>query len=244
VRRVLVAVAAFALAVAGCGKPATPDRDNGGRITVVADASLAGVMHTLAPAFEREHSGTDVVVGYAAGTVATQQIGSGAADVFAAASSATMAQLKDVKPALLARNQLVIAVGPNNPFKINSLADLAARKVAICTTQAGCGTDARSVLAKAGVKLTAATEVADVKAALDKLTLGDVDAALVYRTDTLAAIGQIDAVEFPESAQAVNDIQAAVLPAAPNPAGAQAFLQYLSSARGRAAFQDAGFALP
>jgi len=243
-RRVLVAVAALALAVTGCGKSDTPDRDNGGKITVVADASLAGVLGALGPAFEREHAGTDVVVSYASAALATQQINSGAAaDVFAT-SSATMTQVKDVTPESLGRTQLVIVVGPNNPFKIKSLADLAARKVAVCVTTAPCGTAAGTILGKAGVTLTAAAQVTDVKAALDKLTLGEVDAALVFRTDALAAIGQVDMLEFAESAQAVTDFTAAVLPAASNPAGAKAFLAFLTSARGHAAIEEAGFALP
>jgi molybdate transport system substrate-binding protein len=244
VRRALAVAVGLALAATGCGKPPTPDRDNGGKITVVADASLAGVFQALEPAFERENPGTDLIFGYAAATLATQRINAGApADVFAT-GAATMAQVKGAKPELLAHNQLVIAVGPNNPLKIKSLADLATRKVAICVTAAPCGTAAGALLGKSGVTLTGSVVVDDVKAAMDKLTLGEVDAALVFRTDALAAIGQVDAVEFAESAQAVADFMAAVLPASANPAGAKAFLAFLTSARGRVAFTDAGFVLP
>ena len=49
-------------------------------------------------------------------------------------------------------------------------------------------------------KLTPVTLEQDVKAALSKVKLGEVDAALVYRTDAKAAAADVDGVEFPESA--------------------------------------------
>jgi molybdate transport system substrate-binding protein len=45
----------------------------------------------------------------------------------------------------------------------------------------------------------------DVKAALAKVRLGEVDAALVYRTDVLAAGDDVRGIDFPEAAGAVND---------------------------------------
>ena len=47
----------------------------------------------------------------------------------------------------------------------------------------------------------------DVKAALSKVKLGEVDAALVYRTDARAATADVDGVEFPESASAINEFE-------------------------------------
>ena len=37
------------------------------------------------------------------------------------------------------------------------------------------------------------------------MKLGEVDAALVYRTDAKAAAADVDGIEFPESAGAIND---------------------------------------
>jgi molybdate transport system substrate-binding protein len=84
----------------------------------------------------------------------------------------------------------------------------------------------------------------DVKAALQKVRLGEVDAALVYRTDARAAAAEVEGVEFPESAQAVNDYPIVVLRNAPNKAAAQAFLAFVQSGRGRAVLGEAGFQLP
>ena len=81
----------------------------------------------------------------------------------------------------------------------------------MCAVQVPCGAAAKKALAAAGVKLTPATEEQDVKAALAKVKLGEVDAALVYRTDVTATPSDVDGVQFPESAQAVNDYPIEVL---------------------------------
>ena len=65
------------------------------------------------------------------------------------------------------------------------------------------------------MKLTPVTLEQDVKAALSKVKLGEVDAALVYRTDAKAAAADVDGVEFPESAGAINDYPIVVLKNAP-----------------------------
>jgi molybdate transport system substrate-binding protein len=243
-RRVVVAALAalFALATAaGCGKPATPDRDNEGKITVVADPTLAPILQSLESAFERAHPGTDVIIGYAAGPRATSQLTT--ADVYAG-SATTMAAVAKASPKSLGRTQLVVAVGPENPLKIKKLADLAGVKVAVCQAAVPCGAASQRVLDRAGVTLTKRVDVADIKEAMDKLTLGDVDAALVYKTDVLAAIGQVDGVDFPEAATASQEFQATTLSGSPNPSGGSAFLDLLTSRQGRTALSEGGFTQP
>ena len=75
-------------------------------------------------------------------------------------------------------------------------------KVALCAEQVPCGAAAKKALDAAGVTLTPVTLEQDVKAALSKVKLGEVDAALVYRTDAQAAAADVDGIEFPESAGA------------------------------------------
>lgn len=242
-RRALATIAVVVLAVSGCGKPDTTD--NAGKITVFAAAALTGVFEDLEPRFEREHPGTDLVFSFGPSSGLAHQITTGAtADVFTADSASTMGRVSGVTPTLLGRNQLVIAVTPGNPLKIRGLADLTRAKVAVCAVEVPCGAAAQAVLDKAGVKLTPTAQEADVDAALERLTLGQADAALIYRTDANAAIGQIDAVEFPESAQAINDVLVAALPEAANPAGAKAFVEFLGSDPATSALKEAGFVMP
>jgi molybdate transport system substrate-binding protein len=100
------------------------------------------------------------------------------------------------------------------------------------------------VLTAAGVTLVPATLEQDVKQAQAKVRLGEVDAALVYRTDALAAATDVDGVEFPESAGAVNAYPIVVLRGAPNRAAASAFVDYVLSPAGRAVLDRAGFQGP
>jgi len=114
----------------------------------------------------------------------------------------------------------------------------------LCAEQVPCGAAAKKVLTTAGVTVTPVTLEQDVKAALSKVKLGEVDAALVYRTDAKAAAADMDAVEFPESSSAINEYPIVELKNAPNKAGAQAFIKYVLSGKGRAVLTEAGFQTP
>ncbi|MGN9776971.1 molybdate ABC transporter substrate-binding protein [Micromonospora sp. H33] len=255
VRTVAVAVAAT-LALAACGG----SRDAGGSagggvtgtVTVFAAASLTESFTRIGRDFETANPGTTVVFNFAGSSALATQIAEGApADVFASASPRNMATVTeaggaDGEPAVFVRNQLVVAVAPGNPEGVRGLADLArpGLKVALCAEQVPCGAAARTTLDAARVTLTPVTLEQDVKGALSKVRLGEVDAALVYRTDARAAGADVTTVEFAESAQAVNDYPIAVLTDAPNPAGARAFVAYVRSAPGQAVLTEAGFQAP
>ena len=117
-------------------------------------------------------------------------------------------------------------------------------KVALCAEQVPCGAAAKKALGAAGVKVTPVTLEQDVKAALTKARLGEVDAALVYRTDAKAATGDVDGIEFAESAGAINDYPITVLKNAPNKAAAEAFVAYVLSAKATSVLTEAGFQAP
>ena len=170
--------------------------------------------------------------------------------MFASASPATMKTVTDAgngdgTPVVFVKNQLVIAVAKGNPKGITGLSDLTKPdlKVALCAEQVPCGAAAKKALDAAKVTLTPVTLEQDVKAAMSKVTLGEVDAALVYRTDAKAAASDVDGLEFPESASAINDYPIVVVRDAPNKDGAEAFLAYVQS-QGEAVLTAAGFQAP
>lgn len=255
-------VAALAVAVAtvttSCGSDDSGDsRGSGssgvsGTVNVFAAASLTESFTQIGKDFEAANPGTKVTFNFAASSALANQINQGApADVFAAASPATMKTVTDAggadgEPATFVKNQLVIAVAKGDPKGIKTLADLTKPgiKVALCAEQVPCGAAAKKALAAADVKLTPATLEADVKAALSKAKLGEVDAALVYRTDAKAASGDVDGLEFPESAGAINDYPIAVLSKAPNKTAGQAFVAWVKDAKGQAVLTRAGFQAP
>lgn len=254
-RAAALALAVVAGAAGGCGgdpDPAGTSVRPTGTLTVLAAASLTEAFTRLGTEFEAAHPGTRVTFSFGGSSRLAQQITAGApADVFAAASPATMRVVTDREPGsgrpiTFARNQLVIAVPAGNPERLTGLADLTrpGLKVALCAPQVPCGAAARTALDAAGIAVAPVTLDQDVRAALSRVKLGEVDAALVYGTDVRSAVGEVDPVEFPESAGAVNDYPILALPGAPNPAGAAAFVAYLLSPAGRTALADAGFQTP
>ena len=265
-RRWAAITIAALLATTGCSGPAANDEDPAGApagsaspgdttvgpVTVLAAASLTESFTAIGTKFEERNPSVDVTFSFGGSSGLAQQITSGApADVFAAASPATMKTVTDAgdaagPPAIFVRNQLVIATAKGDPKGLTALAALAKPgiKVALCAEQVPCGAAARKALDTAGVKLTPVTLEQDVKAALAKLKLGEVDAALVYRTDARSAAADVDGVEFPESAGAINDYPIVALKDAPNPAGAAGFVAFVQSPEAQQILTDAGFQRP
>ena len=251
-RSSILAVAGLTvLAAAACGGDAegTTARRT---VTVFAAASLTESFERIGRDFTAAHPGTTVRFNFGASSALAQQLVQGApADVFAAASPTPMQQVVDAKlvtgrPTTFVRNRLQIAVPRGNPGQVRGLADFATDelKIALCAPQVPCGAAAGKAFAAAGVVARPDTLEQDVKATLSKVRLGEVDAALVYRTDVLAAGSEVEGVEVPEATQAVNDYRVAVLAGSADAGDARAFVEHLLSERGRAVLADAGFDRP
>ncbi|WP_458242583.1 molybdate ABC transporter substrate-binding protein [Streptomyces sp. MAI_2237] len=264
-RRILQAAGAGAaalLALTACSssdsndtKTASSPSSSGklsGTVTVFAAASLQESFTTLGKEFEKEHPGTKVTFNFGGSdTLAASITGGAPADVFAAASPKTMAIVtgeKDVvgTPATFVRNQLEIATLPGNPQKVSSLKDLtrSGLKVVLCDKMVPCGAAAQKALDASKLKLAPVSYEQDVKSALTKVELKEADAAVVYKTDVTAAGDKVEGVEFPESADAVNDYPIALLKNAPNAAAAQAFIRLVRSPEGQKVLSTAGFLKP
>ncbi|MCX4972863.1 molybdate ABC transporter substrate-binding protein [Streptomyces sp. NBC_00620] len=223
-----------------------------GTVTVFAAASLKESFTTLGKEFEEAHPGTKVTFSFGGSdTLAASITGGAPADVFASASPKTMAIVTDAKdasgtPATFARNQLEIATLPGNPDKIASLKDLtkSGLKVVLCDKTVPCGAAAQKALDASDLKLTPVSYEQDVKSALTKVELKEADAAVVYKTDVNAAGDKVEGVDFPESADAINDYPITLLKDAPNAAAAKAFIALVQSAEGQQVLTAAGFLKP
>ncbi|MFD9984660.1 molybdate ABC transporter substrate-binding protein [Streptomyces massasporeus] len=249
-------LALSACSSSGSGSSAKPDSSGSGKlsgeVTVFAAASLKESFTTLGRQFEKEHPGTKVTFSFGGSDSLAASITGGApADVFASASPKTMKIVTDAgdasgTPATFVRNQLEIATLPGNPGKISSLEDLtrAGRKVVLCDKEVPCGAAAQKALDASRLKLTPVSYEQDVKAALTKVELKEADAAVVYKTDVRAAGDKVEGVEFPESADAVNDYPIALLKNARNAEAAKAFIALVRSADGQKVLTGAGFLKP
>jgi molybdate transport system substrate-binding protein len=251
------------LLLAGCGSthdtsssasPKAGGGDGGGgkTVTVLAAASLTGTFTRLGKAFEAARTGVKVTFSFGGSSTLATQITQGApADVFAAASPATMktvidANLADGQPQVFVRNRLEIATPPDNPGKVTALKDLAdpKLKVVLCADPVPCGAAAKKALTSAKLTVKPVSLEQDVKGALTKVETGEADAALVYRTDVRAAGSRVKGIDFPEAANAINDYPIVTLTKAPQPALAKEFLQYVLSPQGKAVLTAAGFESP
>lgn len=135
-----VPVALVIAGLSGCGSsdtagstssaPASTSAAAGAKnVNVFAAASLTGTFTELGKAFEAAHPGATVKFNFGSSATLAQQIVQGApADVFAAASPATMKTVTDAslasRPTTFVRNKLEIAVPKDNPAKVDELKDL------------------------------------------------------------------------------------------------------------------------
>jgi molybdate transport system substrate-binding protein len=255
-----LAAASAVLLLAGCGSDATTGSGGSasssaagptGTITVLAAASLTEAFTTLGKQFEAAHPGTKVVFSFGPSSGLATQITQGApADVFASASQKNMDQVTSAgaasSPTVFVKNTMEIAVPPSNPAHISSVADLAKSgvKVALCQAQGPCGRVAATVFGNAYVKVKHVTLEADVKSVLSKVTLGEVDAGVVYVTDVRSAGEKVKGIEIPADVNAATAYPIAGLTKAPNAAGAKAFVDYVLSVAGASVLTQDGFLAP
>ena len=252
----MAGLAVLAVAVAGCGgTEATAADDDGGptgTLTVFAAASLTDVFTDLGQRLEEENDGLTVQFNFAGSSALATQLTQGApADVFASANGSQMAVVADAgladgDPTVFTANVLQIAVPEGNPAGVTGLADFAREELAlaVCAPEVPCGAAAEDVFTAAGVTPRPDTQEEDVRAALTKVELGEVDAALVYATDVTAAGDAVEGIAFPEAEDAVNEYPLCTLAAAPDPEAARAFVDLVLSDEGQQALEDAGFRAP
>lgn len=245
----LAAVLLSLTSVAACGgEGAAKKKDT---LRVFAAASLTESFTELGKTFEKKYPGVKVVFNFGPSSGLAEQIGQGApAGVFASASPTNMDTVVtsgDAKdPQDFATNSMEVAVPPANPGKVTKLADLAKPgvKVAVCQAQVPCGKVATQVFANAKLTVKPVTEEVDVKSVLTKVSLGEVDAGVVYVTDVLAAGDKVKGIEIPAAQNATTAYPIAALAKAVHPKQAKEFVDLVLSSEGAQVLQDAGFAKP
>ena len=259
-RRAAVSLSCAGLAVllvsCAAASPSPGDARRGGSepagtVTVFAAASLTETFDALAREFESEHPGVEVVLNYGGSSgLAAQLVEGAAADVFAAASEATMATVVEaglvVEPRAFASNALELVVPRGNPAGVRGLADLARPEllVALCDPSVPCGAAAEELLALAGVAASPDTLEQDVKAVATKVALGEVDAGLVYATDARAAGDALESIPVVGADRVVTRYVIGRLGASGHPEAAEAWIAWVEGARGGEVLRDAGFGSP
>ncbi len=241
----MVSVAVAGLLV-GCG---------GGddELLVFAAASVGDVAVELAERYEAEHPGVEVVVTVAGSATLREQVRAGApASVFWSANADVVDDLADGgfvdgEATPVAANGLVVAVPAGNPAGVSDLGDLARADLTIgwCAAGVPCGDLARLVAAAAELDVAADTETSNVRALLTQLRADELDAALVYRTDVVAAGDDVVVVD-PLEGSPTTAVTIAALDGGPDDLTGHrdAFIALVAGSDGRAVLDAAGFGAP
>ena len=103
---------------------------------------------------------------------------------------------------------------------------------------------AATVLRNASLDVKPATEEADVKSVLSKVTLGEVDAGLVYVSDVKAAGDKVRGIPIPADVNAVTTYPIAEVKDSKHADLAREFVDLVLSATGKQVLAGRGFATP
>lgn len=246
----LAGITVVAMLVGACASPnATPQVAN---VTVFAAASLTDAFNEAGKSFASSNGRVGFSFSFgSSSTLATQITNGASADVFASADDATMQKVVDAglaagPPQAFASNKLQIAVAPGNPKKIAGLSDLARPDIVLvlAAPTVPAGTYALEALAKAGVSAKPVSQEIDVRAVLNKVTLGEADAGIVYVTDVKSASGRVTGVDIPEQQQVVARYPIAVVKSSKSGPLANRFVDYLVSPNGQNILAEFGFSKP
>ena len=224
-----------------------------GDLTISAATSLTDAFTELAKQFRKVNKGVKVRLNFGSSSTLIAQVQSGApSDIMASADLTNLEKLVAsgnvvVTPKVFARNTMAIAVKPGNPKSVRSVADLTSLSfIALCGKTVPCGVYASSVLTRAGVVINESkvTRGIDVKATLSAVANGDADAAIVYKTDVLAAKKTVVGIDIPSTQNVKSMYGIAPIRGSKNLTNAKVFIDFVLSKQGWQVLNSFGYGRP
>ena len=200
-------------------------------VTVFAASSMTESFTQVGKQFEKAHSGIKIVFSFQASSTLITQIKAGAlADILVSA-----------EPFSGGSDYLVnrVVLGVPKTSSITKISDLNNKKVTWiqCAHEVPCGSTADAALVGEGVTSRPISLEPKVSSAVAKLLAGEVDAAIIYRTDVLAN-KKLRAIEFANKDAAKTSYQIAQLS---KNRWAASFKNYLQSKAVFKQLQNKGF---
>jgi molybdate transport system substrate-binding protein len=255
----LLSIIILCLFFAACGETASTSPPI--TLRVFAAASLTNSLKTIAERFHKAYPMTTVTFNFAGSQLLEQQIANGApADVFASADLTNMQKATDARlvqaSQIFAKNKLAVIIPANNPAGIKTLQDLAkpGTKIDIGAESVPAGKYTLEVLDKMAqspdygqdykkaVLGNVVSHEDNVKAVVQKVVLGEVDAGFVYQTDvTASASKKVTMLPIPDSLNVIAQYPIAVVKKTTHPTEAETFVQYILSENGQAVFDSYHF---
>lgn len=223
----------LSLLLVGCSAP-------DGEVVVFAAASMSDGAAAIGEEYQAGHSEA-VTVSHGGSDMLAFQISQGAkADVLITADLEAMDIVgKRHEAVAFATSELVVAAG-DRVADFDALTKLGV-KIAIAAAEVPAGRYTRAALAKLDAReaifKNVVTEEPNVRSALAKVKLGEVDAAFVYNTDL--SVTDLKRIELPEAAKQ----RATYYIVAFTPAGSD-FVAIARSSPGREALAKLGFGKP
>lgn len=252
-RRVFQAAALLGLLLAGNLHPSAYAQQN--ELVVGAAISLKEAFTKLGEAYERR-TGTKVTFTFGASGVLEKQIEAGAPmDVFASAAEEEMDELQAenmidrATRADFARNTLVLVIPTNSNLHLQSLSGLthsSVTKIAVGDPKTvPAGQYAQQLLRKLHLweKLESRLVLAEnVRQVLEYVARGEVDAGIVYATDTPIAQGRVQiAARAPDNAYGPILYPLAVVRGSAHAQAAKGFVELVTSPEGTQVLMQHGF---
>ena len=257
--RILPVIGAAALALAACSGNTTPQADTTASsddtqvpsrelvLNVYAAASLTETFEELESSYEAAYPDVDVRFNFAGSQDLVAQLSEGAdVDVLATANESTMKKAADAgqvdAQTLFASNSLTLITTPGNPAGVTGLdSSLDGVKLVICAPEVPCGKLTKTLTEKLGVTLNPVSEEQAVTDVRGKVSSGQADAGIVYKTDALAEGDAVDTVEIQGANEAVNKYPIALVSASTKKDLGQKWIDLVLSADGQKVLETAGF---
>ena len=240
-----LAASLFLVIGPACGRGDDPP------VLVFAAASLVNAMPEIERGFESTHGG-NLSISFGGSQALAQQIRRGApADVFISAGTFQASELMedglvDGEEVDVLSNRLVLLVRPGTEVQsMEDLAGAAVNKIAIADPAlAPAGRYARESLAALGLwerLQDRLIEGVDVRATMAYVESGNVDAAIVYKTDAAVAKDALVLDVVPPDSYPPVVYTAVVLKRPERPPGARDFIEFLTSETAAGVFGRFGF---
>jgi molybdate transport system substrate-binding protein len=231
-------------------------------LTVFAASSLKAAFTKIGQQYQAAHPNVTVNFSFGGSDALAAQINQGApADVFASANTTQMnvvvkaGNIDASTVQTFAHNRLVVIVPKANPANIQTLQDLAKSGIrldlAAATVPAGqyavtfltkaSADPSFSSSYKADVLKNVVSYETDVATVLNKVSLGEADAGIVYTTDAQTAASTVTTIAIPDALNTIAVYPIAAVKSSANAATASAFVTYVSSSAGQAVLASYGF---
>lgn len=266
-RALLRSLAALALCVTttvalavGCKRSESTAAEREDKLVIFAAASLRDTFTAMGNDFKADHPGVELTFNFAGTQELRTQLEHGAAvDVFASADQRHMDELvrasRVTGPVVFARNEPVIVVSSEASSSVRSLAELpSATRIVIGTPEVPIGRYTLQIFDRAQPTLGAdfrarveakvASRELNVRQVLTKVSLGEAQAGIVYRTDALSAQGRVTVVPIPPEINVIAEYPIAIVNGAAHPQLARAWMDFVLSPEGQRTLASAGFAAP